>query len=147
MTYVNGVGPQVVPQTTQQKLPVNQPLGGKIVAPVPNKPQGPAIPNTPLAGLISPPKLPPHGPYIPAPIAGLINPPKVPRMPYPNTPLAGLISPPSLPPKNPTQPLGGLIAPPRVPGQQQEKPVVPAEEVLETIRDLLNARAERNNAA
>ena len=144
MTYVNGVGPQVVPQNTQQKLPVNQPLGGKIIAPPPQKPQGPVVPNTPLAGLISPPKLPPQGPYIPAPIAGLINPPRLPRGPITQPPLAGLISPPSLPPKNPTQPLGGLIAPPKNPAQ---KPEMPPEKLLEAIKDLLEAAKNNNQAA
>lgn len=144
MTYVNGVGPQMMPQVTQQKLPVNQPVGGKIVAPVPQKPQGPAIPNTPLAGLISPPKLPPKGPYLPAPVAGLINPPNIPRMPYPNTPLAGLIAPPTLPPKNPMTPLGGLIAPPRNPA---EKPQMPPEKILDAIKDLIEAAKNNNQAA
>lgn len=146
MTYVNGVGPQVVGgYQVQEKLPLNQPVGGKIIAPPSQKPQGPVVPNTPLAGLISPPKLPPKGPYIPAPIAGLINPPNLPKLPYPTRPLAGLIAPPTtLPPKNPTQPLGGLIAPPKNPAQ---KPEMPPEKILEAIKDLLEAAKNNNQAA
>jgi len=129
MTYVNGVGPQVVGgYQVQEKLPLNQPVGGKIIAPPSQKPQGPVVPNTPLAGLISPPKLPPKGPYIPAPIAGLINPPNLPKLPYPTRPA----------------PLAGLIAPPKNPA---EKPQMPPEKILDAIREILDAAKSNNQAA
>ena len=121
MTYINGVGPQV----GQQKLPVNQSLAGNIaVPPLPNPQKEPKVPNTPLAGLISPPKLPPSGPYIPAPIAGLINPPKLPKGPITQPPLAGLIAPPVRP---------------------QTKPQITAEEALDAIKDLIDV--VKNQAA
>ncbi len=131
MTQVNGIGPQVVNNVQGVPLPVVPPYKNPL----------PATPSMPLAGLISPPKLPPQGPYIPAPIAGLINPPKLPPMPHPGQPLAGLITPPELPPKNPTQPLGGLIMPPKNPA---EKPQMPPEKVLDAIRKLLD-EAKKNN--
>ena len=113
MTQVNGIGPQVVNNVQGVPLPVVPPYKNPL----------PATPSMPLAGLISPPKLPPQGPYIPAPIAGLINPPKLPPMPHPGQPLAGLI----MPPKNPA-----------------EKPQMPPEKVLDAIRKLLD-EAKKNN--
>ncbi len=89
------------------KQNTNQPLAGKIVTPPTKKPEVPTP--TPLAGLITPPTVPPKAPA------------------YPTPPLAGIIAPPSVPSKTPTkkpQPLAGIIAPPQkeVPTKVEVKP-------------------------
>ena len=89
------------------------PVGGKIIAP-PDKKDKPK-PQAPMAGDIN---LTPTSPQKPTytPLAGLITPPKLPKPPYnPNYPIGGLITPPNLPKMPMPKPTAGLISPPKKP--------------------------------